>query len=680
MAPEALTLGAAVDHRADIYAVGVMLYQMLTGKVPHCMFELPSRQVAGLDPRYDAIVAAAMREDRDARYQTADELRRDLDGILTQPVPPEGVAARGALRPETDRRREWEEAEELQEGGDLPQTRKAHSTSWMVALLAVSAAGLLFWTKPRPASDSAAPVSPAGVNAVGPQKPPATAQEQATTTAGTPKLAVAPSPRSSAPNAVVPAKTSVLSVKPAASAPLKSAPPGAVQVVAAARPVANGLPPDYPSELSSLDKQFQQLQAQRVKTVFEQDVAKLRASYHAALEREAAKERTAGRLDGVQALHAEMYLLQMNKPVPAQDEVNGNDAVHNLRNTYRASHAKLEDTRLANLRALTAPLIARLKTLEADYTRKGAANDVKSAHDYLAYVEALQAGNTASSPNPQSNRLFAVQNTGSMPRIPANLQPPGSAPVDLSTAKQYTNWLGMEFVPVKGTNVLFCLHETRRADYAEYVSAVGIDDAPWKSATYGGMPAGSQDEHPVVAVSWQEARAFCIWLTKRDGHTHRLPTDHEWSIASGVGQAELRMNNTTPETLHEKEQTLYPWGRGYPPRTADRAGNYPDATYHQKLFGQPPGIENYADGFATTAPVMSFAPNKNGIYDMGGNAWEWVEDWWNAQQRERTARGGSYAWLGRTALLLSCRTHKPQDYRHATYGFRCVVEVAATKP
>jgi hypothetical protein len=86
MAPESLMLGTSVDHRADIYAVGVMLYQMLTGKLPQGMFELPSLQVPGLDPRYDGIIAKALRDDRELRYQTAMEMRQDLDAILTQPV------------------------------------------------------------------------------------------------------------------------------------------------------------------------------------------------------------------------------------------------------------------------------------------------------------------------------------------------------------------------------------------------------------------------------------------------------------------------------------------------------------------------------------------------------------------------------------------------------------------
>jgi serine/threonine protein kinase len=86
MAPEALTLGTAVDHRADIYAVGVMFYHMLAGRLPQGVFEPLHQQFPELDPRYDDIVARAMRDDRELRYPSAAALRADLDSLLTRPV------------------------------------------------------------------------------------------------------------------------------------------------------------------------------------------------------------------------------------------------------------------------------------------------------------------------------------------------------------------------------------------------------------------------------------------------------------------------------------------------------------------------------------------------------------------------------------------------------------------
>ena len=98
VAPEVLSLGVTVDHRADLYAIGVMLYQMLTGEIPRGMFRMPSEKVGG-DPRFDAIISKAMESDRETRYQTALEVRHDLDRILTTPMVQAGDEQGGVAIP-----------------------------------------------------------------------------------------------------------------------------------------------------------------------------------------------------------------------------------------------------------------------------------------------------------------------------------------------------------------------------------------------------------------------------------------------------------------------------------------------------------------------------------------------------------------------------------------------------
>ncbi len=84
VAPEALIPGVPLDGRADLYAIGVMLYQMLTGEIPRGMWTMPGAKL-GTDPRFDVIIAKAMQTDREMRYQTAASIRRDLDVIMTTP-------------------------------------------------------------------------------------------------------------------------------------------------------------------------------------------------------------------------------------------------------------------------------------------------------------------------------------------------------------------------------------------------------------------------------------------------------------------------------------------------------------------------------------------------------------------------------------------------------------------
>lgn len=84
LAPEAWTPGTTLDARADLYSLGVTLYQMLTGEVPRGLWKMPSVKV-GADPRFDAVVDRAMQPEREARYQSSTELRRDLERIRAEP-------------------------------------------------------------------------------------------------------------------------------------------------------------------------------------------------------------------------------------------------------------------------------------------------------------------------------------------------------------------------------------------------------------------------------------------------------------------------------------------------------------------------------------------------------------------------------------------------------------------
>jgi len=230
----------------------------------------------------------------------------------------------------------------------------------------------------------------------------------------------------------------------------------------------------------------------------------------------------------------------------------------------------------------------------------------------------------------------------------------------------YTNSLGMRFIVVPDTQVLMCIHETRNSDYAVFADSTPGIDISWKTI----LPP-TNNNMPVVGVSYNDAIAFCQWLGKKEGRTYRLPTDHEWSLAVGIGREERQTKSTTPETLSKQVLNAFPWGAEFPPTDADKSGNYADTAAGRKIPNVP-FIAGYTDGFAYTAPVMSFKANDFGFHDLGGNVWEWVEDWYNSNQTERTLRGNSWIGSSETALLSSRRDNRKPDSRGNNHGFRIV--------
>lgn len=118
-------------------------------------------------------------------------------------------------------------------------------------------------------------------------------------------------------------------------------------------------------------------------------------------------------------------------------------------------------------------------------------------------------------------------------------------------------------------------------------------------------PEGPQSDlkgrmnHPVVQIAWEDANAYAKWVGKR------LPTEAEWEYAARGG-------------LQRKD---YVWGDEFKP-----SGRFMANTFQ----GHFPDNNTREDAFGSTAPVKSFPPNGYGLYDMAGNVWEWVADWYRA--------------------------------------------------
>jgi len=204
-------------------------------------------------------------------------------------------------------------------------------------------------------------------------------------------------------------------------------------------------------------------------------------------------------------------------------------------------------------------------------------------------------------------------------------------------------------------------YEVTASRFAEFLNATGQNEylrnnkncnLIYSAGNYHAKSGLSS--HPANCMTWYEAKKYCEWKDKR------LSTEAEWEKAARGGR-----------------NTMYPWGDRFDGRKA----NFCDRNCPQKHADK-----DYDDGHSRTASVGSFSPNDYGLYDMAGNVWEWVNDWYDegayrsasrndpqgpSSGSRKVLRGGSWD-LNRNYLRTAYRNRTEPVLRNFNIGFRCV--------
>jgi sulfatase modifying factor 1 len=211
-------------------------------------------------------------------------------------------------------------------------------------------------------------------------------------------------------------------------------------------------------------------------------------------------------------------------------------------------------------------------------------------------------------------------------------------------------------------------------------SLVQKPEFSWREWGLRDWGADDSPSAPAVNLSWNDAVSFCKWLSQKEGKVYRLPTEAEWEYACRAGTSTRHYNGDDPKdvfaignvddgwafwTLGSREMTYSAWKTEYKEAKS-------------------------RDGYAFTAPVGRFKPNRFGLYDMVGNAKEWCADWYAADYYARSPADDpkgpeqgsvhvlrSEGWYHSEALFSYSghRTkYQPQAQYECTIGFRVVRE------
>jgi len=189
-----------------------------------------------------------------------------------------------------------------------------------------------------------------------------------------------------------------------------------------------------------------------------------------------------------------------------------------------------------------------------------------------------------------------------------------------------------------------------------------VDGAFWAAPEGPESDVAARADHPVVHITWYDALAYTRWAGLR------LPREAEWERAARGGL----------------KQKKFPWGNALKPE-----GRFAMNTFQ----GDFPAVNTAEDGWVGTAPVTAFAPNGYGLYNMTGNVWEWVQDYYGPRPeagmlpecdpsgpqrgQARIQRGGSYlchvSYCDR--YHVHSRTRNDPDSSTGNCGFRVASDI-----
>jgi formylglycine-generating enzyme required for sulfatase activity len=200
--------------------------------------------------------------------------------------------------------------------------------------------------------------------------------------------------------------------------------------------------------------------------------------------------------------------------------------------------------------------------------------------------------------------------------------------------------------------------------FAAFVKETGYDTGStcdiWKDGTWeerqgyswrnpGFAQGGS---HPAACLSWDDAKAYLAWLSRKTGKEYRLPTEAEWEYAARAGSGgKFHFGDDVADYCR--------YGNG-----ADQAARAEVPGAREKWT-----VLACSDGHAYTARVGSFAANAFGIYDMLGNVFEWVEDCWHDSYAGAPADGS--AWVAAGDCAVRVQRGGAWATRRITCGWRC---------